>query len=1668
MATKNEMESLSNKITLVDKNNIPLTDKDGNNIIVDQTLAIDPSSSHFFKFADKTMDERGSLKKRDLLTIDKKEGEEVYTLNFPNLSLFTTSDVKSLADELGIEGALEITPDQGGITISKEHGATCFKITASNGKTYTISTDATSVKITNENGDEFSFTSDYQNGIGIDASMNTDAVDAFFDKNNTIFQTLNNSSGKSHPAPKELNDFPLKNLALYARTFRGNNSKDVGDYTFITIGPIKRNKNDAEAKYPYSFISKTNSKDSSKKDNYFLINGKYEKLESMYLQYETVNGVVIPRIVIQVVPQKAGANTPNRRTYAFDLQLDENGNFIDESLKAIELLSNITGYQNKASSEANATDIIIGGFVFDKKDDRDYADYAYKLNPDNYNMVIDDDSDNGDPNYDNGNNNFVSPNNPDDGNNNIIAPNNPDIDNGNVDNGNGTEDPKLSNDPENPDNEEKEDDEDSKKETLTKSTKSYDFKKTAENFGMAIAVLGFFIGIGALITGVGAILAFVGMGIALVGTNIIAFKDKFEIKSFDIAYKRVSELEAQEDEDSKFAENFLATEKEIDNANENMLSRENELSNFITLSSDNANSFDNIFDNYGLGFSQDLGDENSISRFDRLMSIDGYEIRHQMLPMLQQIQQETMTNARNEKINNFFTTFFNDIPQSKKDGCAKDMFGENNSDYLNEFIQRMAIADEIETKYKALTNKQEERIAVSSDRQLSKIMNSQKVNSTIRENIFKRYEHSFVRRLSTDKNMNETKLDLIFKDVPNEEKADIFDKLINANENINSAFEKIENIAKENRESIANLQQASKYAKAMNDLLQDTQHTKFTTYNQASNSVKSLILNKTIYSIIDKINKDNLNIDINNASQNYVLNELFDKSYTEDCQNLINQIFNDFGDVINAPLDSKVPSGLIMPELKGKALNLKQGTIEDLISLFYNQKNNSMSEKAEELSDAYQQIHNKIYANIDAKTEVLCTKIIQDIANTFSSKLDSFKLDSETVKNKMMELQTNFNIDERISEKTLKNIARTILLADKAVEIDNLPSSTIASSQQVEQSKIRQENYKSTTTLLENVLNGNFFDFCFEKALVDACCNYSKDKLNIDVDKNDLSINSLQEQADLARQSIKGYHNTINLIDDLNLSTEHEDGQNSERQEMIEKIKSLLNNEDISKVISQSLKNKKITNKYGSITFDDIYKSGITDAGYDIKKVEKFINNQIEKYNHHSQIESHCYDTILGKKAVTKELKRQKSKHNKNKQVESKYDNVYDMILDLSKKKEDELENLILNNPKITPQKIAKEFGINKKQFKTALKEISNIDNSIDTQKELWLKRKDFKEYQEIADDFKLAWEMALKQENYQNLKALIAQSKVKKTKSSKKSIKQANIINDLASTLGLNLKKLESLLNSDDKKGIKQTINKLDKNGAIDKQIEASLTDKQNEISNIEIKKDILSDSDKQLLDQLNQLDEFNKDVEVYQKKISFFNSLAEKGVSENVIDNAIEAFAKGNTKFFEQQNVSIEVDGKTNVLPLLKLCEDEGILFEETDPILLKRLKISAKDLADSKNKKKRDMLRKINQNIQNRQQEQKEDLSKAHKKALESKKKTPFEEHKPKERNSMFKKLANLFNKAKNKSNNNEKDWLKSNSIKNEHEQYTGIVKDKEKDKSNVTEKENNQPELDEKEL
>ncbi len=1791
--------SLTNKIKLLDKDNNPLKGKEGNELITNQTLAVDPFTPHYFEFSDEKLKEDGSFEKRELFSIDKKD--DSYTISFADLSLFKTSDGKSLADILGKDPLL-IKPGQGGISISKKHGATCFQITATSGKTYTISTDATSIKIADEDGIEFSHMSNIQNGKGIDVTLNTRAVEAFFDKNNETFQTYNYTSKKSYSAPKAFNDFPFNNLALYAMSFHGNNVKNVGDYTFMTIDPVNKTDKELEKNNPFTFVSMKDPKDNTKTNNFFLINGKFEKFEKMELQYEIVNGKPVPRIVIQVVPQFAKKDTPSRRNYAFDLKMDGD-KLSAESEKSISILSEFAGYQIK--KELSGEDKNIGGIIFEKKDNRDYATFTYKLKPENYSLTLNlndeniNDPDKIPPEVDadivdeDGKSNFAFPNNPGD-----EDPDSPPEETTDDDDGKDADNPEDETGKPAPTDEEQKDvkpeekteepeiapaeTKNKKDDKIIKSTKARDFKKFAEDYGTAFAIFGFFLAAGLILTGLGP-LAIAALVLVTAGSGMVAFKDKAVIKSFDIAYNRLKEREQEEAEADDFAENFLAREKDLDKANIAMLNSEKQLDDFLALTSDNENSFRNIYEKYGVGFSQGLEDEHEgYPRNELLMSREGYEIKKNMLNSLQAIQRETKSDKRNELINNFISQNFREIPKEKKEEFIKSSF---TNEYLTDFVKYLDSSVSQELNFNSIISKQEESISQASEIKLSKLFNTHSLDDESRKKLINRYSVAIVKRLSGDKEINETKLDLIFKNIPDEEKVEIYDALIGANTKINTTLQKIDGIAKENRENINSLKQMGHFMNAIDLLEQDESKDKgkqkYETYQNATNSIKDLIVNKTLLNHKQKTLEDfssKLNdTELGNNTKQLLKDFETDTSKVEDAYSkLISHIMDNYGDLLSSPLEKNLPVGSIIPELNNKdILNLKAGTIDSLVSYLQNET----ADRATELKEIYlnfqkekTEFRKNIIQNFEKSSNGLnkvFNQMLTDAQNIyFKVELKSITKDAEgkdsnkfldKVVEKVEELKKNNYVAKSFREQTLRKIAASLIVAQSALDIskysdkqvkkmkedfdnnlsdderrsfnnaineyktitnilqnrdfylsklkeiadkeaqppaniellksekeyytkelanlnltdekveqykkslegrlkeenirkyeEKLAKDTHLTPEQIEEySKVANakkltpeqiEDYKNVISNLNNLANGNLSQSVIEQAIANSVCTYNApaDKKKEDIIKEkreSVTKKSLQNQLKQTKKQINGWHSVVDLIDSMGLSTEN--GAESERQQLINSLKDISDKKDIIETLKQYtslyFEDKDIARYVGKLSYENLHEIGLDkDGKFDIKKLEKFLNTEIDKINQKTQVEAHCHNTVLGEATVDTELKNQKSKHNKPLK-EPKYDNIYEMILDISGKEEKDLIEIVQKNPNISPEKIATSLGTNSKDYKKALKDVSTKGKSIKDQNALWLKQKELNDFENAGDEFKTCLNDIFEKDDFSSMKRFISSINDKKNSDHK-------INNKFVTKLNINTNKIEKLVKDGKIDDIKLGLNALNK--SIDKKIEAISNDMQNEVDMLAINKDLIDKADKNLLADLTKLEQLDADTKEFKKKVDFLNSLAEKGIPKDVINSAFEAFANGDESFFSQKQVSIAKDG-TMVIETLAALAGEDLVFSAKDTFLLKRLKINSKKLKDSK--KRKEQLKIINDNIKKMQQEQKENINKNHNKAMKNQEKIkPFEKESRKEKNSGLKKLLDLFKKGKDKAEGKEKDWLKSSTIDDKAKDLTGIEK------------------------
>ncbi len=1427
-------------------NNITLKKKDGNEVKIAQDLRMNTENEHLLSlkgtFPTTIKEEDGServmLDSKSIFDVDRKEDGK-YSIVINDTSILKGKDGKDLATLLGINtdaenktATLNITAPPSTLTIAKKHEEICFKIVAESGKQYVITSNATTIRVKTE-GEEFKYSATGDTAISVE--MHPDIIDEFFDKDKKFCKTFDQTTFTNqkkkkdlHPEdtsikepdgltdmPKAINNFPTKILSLYGATMKGNShvmfgaSSEANGYTLTSIDPLADKEGRADAQ-PYIFVTKNTegtSASPAKQDNYLLINGKMQKCDNFYLQYEQEGEIKKPQLVLEVRPQNS--KTGSVKYYSIDLNYDNKKNQLsEESIKTLNLLGDVGNFVDTAADESQIVNILSSDgknqIKFAKKDDRDYAkDYSYSLKSDNYTLVSDE-------------------------------PNDEDETVGGDDLG--PEEPER-NDTGDTDEPEK----GKKKEApapIMKHKKGFNYEKQVEAFAGAIEILAFFLGIGSILTG-GIALLIAGLVLGGIGITGQTFASKFVAEERDIALKRLEEYEQQQSEDEKFEENFMANEAALDNAMGLAEEKESGLAEMLADENSPAHKLANAFDEYGVGFERL---PEGMTRTNALSSINGYQAKTKMLSSLEQITSAHDIATRNQMIAQFMNTNFAPMPEEKKTELTTALFGPEKADAntisskneaLKPFITSLRETVVYEEREKQLLDKQRDSLSSARDSSILRTIGSKSFDKAKREKFFNRYSDVLVRKMSTDKSLNEAKINNLLNKIPENERAFAIDKLALSSKNIEDTLALVEKTANENRTKVNTLQDAMVYVKALNNL--KNKPNEYVSFTKTQDDLVKLLDARTLtyrqnsliedkYKFLETIENNLTNSADNNGKKNvlHALHSLTGTYSSNDTHNdtskILAQIQQNHQEIRNllishfseelTDISCLYDSSTVLPNSKKLNQVGNEGNYIEIASKYISEKDpktNELTLRAKRLKgliDDYNKnskeyLNNRYNANdfnsLQAYLKSEVKDQLKDVENA-NEYLDNI-VSEKAIEDKVKSFKSSY-AKAYINEDTKKEIAKAMLYAEAGLKNKNI-------------SNVDKAIFENSISTLNLVLTGKLLQANIDKAVVSSLGDELANKNRED------AIKLLNKTSQDFTNSAKGYKKLYNLVSDLNLSNDAkkeikfqtgdkniaEKASNIINEDLKDKKadengltygdileKSLFNMEILEKEINnmQFLTGAEQRNIIGDIRnmkntpelkhnpaarksnlefcfsrridpktykehkkeLDALIKLAGTYAEVSIAK--DLINNEIKNVNERSKavLESSCED-VLGKEYANSEYRRLQVTNDKNKNDEKTFDNVYKLMVELApgedkEKVEADLKKLVQENPDMKASKIAKKFGIDKDALDKGLKQVKNKGIDENTQKSVWLKEKEVNDSLIVVEEFKEAWKQAL------------------------------------------------------------------------------------------------------------------------------------------------------------------------------------------------------------------------------------------------------------------------------------------------------------------------------------
>lgn len=1204
MAETNKRQEVVNHIKLLNQHKQPILDENKNPVVIDQKISLDTESKHFIDFKGSFTNESGKETK-SVLTVDKDQSGN-FSIGIPNLNLFVSGNGETLASVLGAEGnSISLTPlntPPSKIATFQNGDETCFEILAESGQVLLITTNGNSVSIQtkeNENAPAKDFIYQVEKGSGLDIDMQPEAVEAFFDPSNEFF----------HTDIKQITDFPTNILAMYAKLKTGVNEQTrIGKFTMTVIS---QNEN-AE---PFFFMTRHSQRANAQDNNYLLFENKFYSVEKLLFQKDPTDGKL--RMVFQIQPRTGNKKSEtNKRAVAYDLEVDENGKLTPESLKVVNYMRNVCGYaepttHNEGDIEVETDD---GKIVFEQKDRRDYSNYQYYVASNNSNRtVFTEDQQNGkDGNgRDNGEDNSLNP-----------PPN--DIE-------------EIA---------EQEQPEEKKEKPAPKPAEAppaeKNFTKLADAFGTAFAYLGVFIAIGAILIPGFAALAIVGCIVSLAGVTTSTLSDKFKFTPFKAAEKKIKELEDQEKEDKEFEEDFLSNEKDLDKAADLTDAKAKELNDYLrefyTDPNNELSQFTGIFEEYGIGFS-DIKDaerakpaeeRNNYARTEAMVGRDGLEIRRQMATDLRNIQTSQDATARAQMIDQFIDTNFRPMPQPVRTALLDNLFGggTEGNDRLTAFVTKLEETVSYGDQERKILDIQHKAIDNAKDSSVNRLINSSKINADQRARIVKRYSHQLVRRYANDQNMNEEKLNKTLEKLPEEEQQVIIDTLINAQEQIEQETAHIEAVAHDNRELVANANEAGRYIKAVYAI----ENGPVNTYNEATSAVIDMLKERTalahktsisIASIREATKNAQKDLDVNSSAYKIVehtaemlgsfSNMASSKEVSTSYKNMMNILFTEFPEVASSYLGNDIPA-----PTGNKQHNIDQ-MIENIAAC--------PGEKADKLKTALETYRNARKTAGSVMRTHLSKPLESILAQVFTKDI------RDTLQTDEARAAFNARITKKITELNKESFFRNHIYNDKNAQLHTRLATAIMLIEDKLSDKNLPDKEKAalsrTLKSMTSVVNGTLAEVALESCVITAIDG----KSGVKHDEK-----TLEEKTNVANDKIKGYKRALDIITNMKLPTEKDENGKTATQRIIESFKAITSVKDASAttqllnilnetvVGGEKLGSKAIEENAPS--FKEIYEASRMTSDLIGKKVDKLGNlSQAEKDSVKAKIQT-AYEVI--------------------------------------------------------------------------------------------------------------------------------------------------------------------------------------------------------------------------------------------------------------------------------------------------------------------------------------------------------------------------------------------------------------------------------------------------------
>lgn len=406
-----------------------------------------------------------------------------------------------------------------------------------------------------------------------------------------------------------------------------------------------------------------------------------------------------------------------------------------------------------------------------------------------------------------------------------------------------------------------------------------DHKKAVEAFASSFAIIGVLMAIASLIPGIGPIMLVLGGSLFLGGTVLSLTAEQFKFSPYQAAKRKLAEYddhqakEFLEDEDT--LESLIANSKEaaaevervssipeIEGGNpvakgfmeaydqngisfvqegdfkarEDLLNsfdqinqiedpdeRTRQINDFIAtrFTDADANTRQSIVSAFESGKGTDLLQLAGLplqSRHDHLLSLNGLAEREDMVKAIYEINNPANAENREQLINDFMFTHFD---ASANQEAIRELFSKANGENLDDFVSKIVALNQAQNEENDLYNKQKAALGNRTNDQIGRILGYKGLDSEKRKRVVERYGVTILKHLALDE-LTQEKVFEVLGDIPEQDRADVYEVFIKKSAEIERDANKIVEIAKDHKTTENNIDDLKMYGFAVKSITEDS------------------------------------------------------------------------------------------------------------------------------------------------------------------------------------------------------------------------------------------------------------------------------------------------------------------------------------------------------------------------------------------------------------------------------------------------------------------------------------------------------------------------------------------------------------------------------------------------------------------------------------------------------------------------------------------------------------------------------------------------------------------------------------------------------------------------------------------------------------------------------